>query len=69
MEFRSMSVRDFFELYGGGELCERFAPSLLKYPLKLFYKKSCGEIFDLVVSAGIVEEKDAASIQTAIEAK
>ena len=66
MDFRSMSVRDFFEVNGGRELCERFAP---KYPLKLFYKKSCGEIFDLVVNAGIVPEKNAASIQAAVEAK
>lgn len=69
MDFRSMSVRDFFEVNGGRELCGRFAPNLLKYPLKLFYKKSCGEIFDLVVNAGIVPEKNAASIQAAVEAK
>ena len=69
MDFRSMSVRDFFEVNGGRELCERFAPNLLKYPLKLFYKKSCGEIFDLVVNTGIVPEKNAASVQAAVEAK
>lgn len=40
MDFKSMTVRDFFEVNGGKELCEKYAPNLLKYPIKLFYKKS-----------------------------
>lgn len=69
MDFRSMSVKDFFEVNGGKEICEQFAPQLLKYPLKLFYKKSCGDIFDLCVSKGIVPADKAAAIQAAVEAK
>ena len=45
MDFKNMSVKDFFEVNGGRELCQQYAPNLLKYPLKLFYKKTCGEIF------------------------
>lgn len=69
MEFRGMSVMDFFENNSGTEICEQFAPQLLKYPLKLFYKKSCGEIFDLCVSRGILTADSAAAIQAAVEAK
>lgn len=54
MDFKSMTVRDFFEVNGGKELCEKYAPNLLKYPIKLFYKKNCGEIFDLVTSKGLI---------------
>ena len=53
MDFKSMTVKDFFEVNGGRELCEQYAPNLLKYPLKLFYKKTCGEIFDLRPSIGV----------------
>lgn len=69
MDFKSMTVRDFFEVYGGKELCEKYAPNLLKYPLKLFYKKTCGEIFDLVTSKGLVPADKAAAIEAAIKAK
>ena len=69
MDFKNMTVRDFFEVNGGKELCEQYAPNLLKYPLKLFYKKTCGEIFDLVSSKGLVPADKAAAIQAAIEAK
>ncbi|MEF2811837.1 MAG: hypothetical protein U0N60_05520 [Oscillospiraceae bacterium] len=40
MDFKSMTVKDFFEVNGGKELCEKYAPNLLKYPIKLFYKKT-----------------------------
>ena len=39
MDFKSMTVKDFFEVNGGRELCEQYAPNLLKYPIKLFYKR------------------------------
>ena len=40
----------------------------MKYPIKLFNKKTCGEIFDLVVSKKLVPEEAAKKIQAAIEA-
>ena len=69
MDFKSMTVRDFFEVIGGRELCEKYAPNLLKYPIKLFYKKTCGEIFDLVTSKGLIPADKAAAIEAAIKAK
>lgn len=69
MDFKSMTVKDFFEVNGGRELCEQYAPNLLKYPLKPFYKKTCGEIFDLVTSKGLVPADKAAAIEAAIKAK
>lgn len=69
MDFKSMTVRDFFEVNGGKELCEKYAPNLLKYPIKLFYKKNCGEIFDLVTSNGLIPADKAAAIEAAIKAK
>ena len=69
MDFKSMTVRDFFEVNGGKELCEKYAPNLLKYPIKLFYKKNCGEIFDLVTRKGLIPADKAAAIEAAIKAK
>lgn len=69
MDFKSMTVRDFFEVNGGKELCEKYAPNLLKYPIKLFYKKNCGEIFDLVTGKGLIPADKAAAIEAAIKAK
>ena len=69
MDFKSMTVRDFFEVNGGRELCEKYATNLLKYPIKLFYKKTCGEIFDLVTSKGLIPADKAAAIEAAIKAK
>lgn len=69
MDFRRMSIEDFFETNGGKEICEQFAPQILKYPIKLFYKKTCGELFDLCVSKDIIPADKAAAIQAAIEAK
>ena len=54
MDFKSMTVRDFFEVNGGREL---------------FYKKTCGEIFDLVTSKGLIPADKAAAIEAAIKAK
>jgi hypothetical protein len=38
----------------------------MKYPIKLFNKKTCGEIFDLVVSKKIVPESVAKEIEAEI---
>ena len=69
MDFKSMTVRDFFEVNGGKELCEKYAPNLLKYPIKLFYKKTCGEVFLLVTEKGLIPPDKAAAIEAAIMAK
>lgn len=39
MDFKSMTVRDFFEVNGGRELCEKYAPNLLNTPSSCFIKR------------------------------
>ena len=65
MDFRSLSVKDCFANPKCVEIIKKYAPNLTKYPIKLFNKKSCGEIFDLVVSKKIVP----ADVAKTIEAK
>ena len=65
MNFRSMTVKDCFANEKCVEIIKAKAPNLMKYPIKLFNKKSCGEIFDLVVSKKIVP----ADVAKTIEAK
>lgn len=69
MDFRSTSVRDFIEDLGGKELMQQYTPNLLKFPLKLFYKKTCGDIFDLCLKKGHVTQEAAEALQAAFEAK
>ena len=40
----------------GKEIMMKTVPSLTKYPLKLFYKKTVGDIVDLVRSKKLVPE-------------
>ena len=54
MDFRSLSVKELFDNEKTAAVIKEYAPQLLKYPIKLFNKKTCGEIFDKVVKAGIV---------------
>ena len=54
MDFRSLSVKELFDNEKTAAVVRELAPQLLKYPVKLFNKKSCGEIFDKVVKGGIV---------------
>ena len=61
MDFRSLTVKDCF-----ANPIEEYAPQLMKYPIKLFNKKSCGEIFDLVVSKKLVPEDAAKAIEAKI---
>ena len=68
MDFRSLTVKDCFANPKCKAIVEQYAPQLMKYPIKLFNKKSCGEIFDLVVSKKLVPEEAAKKIQAAIEA-
>ncbi len=66
MDFRSLTVKDCFANPKCVEIIKQNAPNLLKYPIKLFNKKSCGEIFDLVVSKKIVPKEKAEAIEKEI---
>lgn len=63
MDFRSTKVKDFFADEKKAAIVKELAPNLMKYPIKLFNKKTCGEIFDLVVSKKIVPESVAKEIE------
>ena len=66
MDFRSLTVKELFDNEKTAAVIKEYAPQLLKYPIKLFNKKSCGEIFDLVVSKKIVPEDVAKTIESKI---
>ena len=68
MDFRSLTVKECFDNPKCAAIVKEYAPNLMKYPIKLFNKKTCGEIFDLVVSKKLVPEEAAKKIQAAIEA-
>ena len=68
MTFRTMTVKDCFDNQKCVAIIKEHAPQLLKYPIKLFNKKTCGEIFDLVVSKKIVPEEAAKAIESKINA-
>lgn len=54
MDFRSLTVKELFDNEKTAAVIKEYAPQLLKYPIKMFNKKSCGEIFDRVVKMNIV---------------
>ena len=66
MDFRSLSVKECFDNPKTAAIVKELAPSLMKYPIKLFNKKSCGEIFDLVVSKKLVALEAAKAIEAKI---
>ena len=68
MTFRQLTVKECFDNPKTAAVVKEYAPNLLKYPIKLFNKKTCGEIFDLVVSKKIVPESVAKEIESAINA-
>ena len=68
MDFRNMTVKQCFDNPKTAAIVKEFAPNLTKYPSKLFNRKTCGEIFDLVVSKGIVPRETAEKIEAAIKA-
>ncbi len=68
MDFRSTTVKDVFANEKAAAIIKELAPNLMKYPIKLFNKKTCGEIFDLVVSKKIVPENVAKEIESRINA-
>ena len=48
MDYKTLSVKTFIEDMNGKEIMMKTVPSLTKYPLKLFYKKTVGDIVKLV---------------------
>ena len=66
MDFRSLTVKELFDNEKTAAVVKDLAPQLLKYPVKLFNKKSCGEIFDLVVSKKILPADTAKKIEEEI---
>ena len=66
MTFRTMTVKECFADPRCKAIIEQYAPQIMKYPIKLFNRKSCGEIFDLLVSKKIVPEDVAKTIETKI---
>ena len=68
MNFRSLTVKEAFDNPTVKKIILDNAPNLAKYPIKLFNKKTCGEIFDLVVSKKLVPEDVAKKIEAAINA-
>ena len=68
MNFRSLTVKECFDNPKTAAIVKEYAPNLTKYPIKLFNKKTCGEIFDLVVSKKIVPVDIAKKIEDAINA-
>ena len=68
MNFRTMTVKEAFSNPTVNQIILDNAPSLCKYPIALFNKKTCGEIFDLVVSTKLVPEDVAKKIEAAINA-
>lgn len=66
MTFRNLTVKECFDNPKTAAVVKELAPNLMKYPIKLFNKKSCGEIFDLVVSKKIVPADVAKKIEERI---
>ena len=66
MDFRHLSVKECFDNPKTANIVKELAPNLMKYPIKLFNKKSCGEIFDLVVSKKILPKDVAEKIEAEI---
>ncbi len=66
MDFRSLTVKECFDNPKTAAIVKELAPNLTKYPIKLFNKKSCGEIFDLVVSKKILPKETAEKIEAEI---
>ena len=66
MDFRNLTVKECFNNPKAVEIIKQHAPNIMKYPIKLFNSKKCGEIFDLVVSKNIVPKDVAEKIESAI---
>lgn len=66
MDFRSLTVKELFDNPKTAAVIKEYVPDLTKYPIKLFNKKKCGEIFDLVVKKGLVPEEQARKVEEEI---
>ena len=66
MEFRNITVKELFDNEATAAVIKELAPQLLNYPIKLFNKKKCGEVFDKVVATGIVPENIAKQAEAKI---
>ena len=67
MTFRELKVKDFFANADYKAILEKYAPALAKNPaVKLMGKKTCGEIFDLVVSKKLLPEETARKIEAEV---
>ena len=60
--------QELFDNEKTAAVIKEYAPQLLKYPIKLFNKKSCGEIFDKVVKGGIVPLDVAKKVEEKVNA-
>ena len=59
-------VKDCFSNAQCSAIIKEKDPQLMKYPIKLFNNKTCGEIFDLVVSKKILPADTAKKIEEEI---
>jgi len=67
--FRKLLVKEFLANTDLKAILEKYAPSLAKNPaIKLVGKKTCGEIFDLVVSKKLLPEDVARKIEAEVNA-
>ena len=64
--FQKPFRKELFDNPKTAAVIKEMAPQLLKYPVKMFNKKSCGEIFDRVVKVGIVPLDQAKKIEAKV---
>ena len=68
MDFKSLKVKEALDNPKIVEIIEKFAPNLTKNPaVKLFGKKTCEEIFDMVVSKKLLPKEIAEKIKDEVE--
>ncbi|MBS1401848.1 MAG: hypothetical protein HPZ79_02545 [Oscillospiraceae bacterium] len=68
MDINTVTVKTFIEDMNGKAVMEKSVPSLTKYPLKLFYKKTVADIVDLVRSKKLVPEEAVQAFLKDVEA-
>ena len=56
MDYKTLSVKPFIEDMNGKEIMMKTVPSLTKYPLKLIYKKTGGDIVNLARTKKLAPE-------------
>lgn len=67
-KMREMTLRELCESEVCMDIVKKHAPQMLKYPTKLFYRKKCDEIFDMVVKAKLLPLEAAQAIEADINA-